>query len=77
MPAMSSKLRPLTPLIAEILCCLHGVLSCCFTSVVIMWVPSHVRLVGNSVADNASNAALLLPVSNLTVSHLDYKSLKH
>jgi len=40
-----------------------------------MWVPSHVWLAGNSAADNASKDALLLPVSNLTVPHSDYKSL--
>jgi len=45
------------------------------TSVVFIWVPSYVRLADNSAADSAAKAALLLPVSNLTVPHLDYKSL--
>jgi len=40
-----------------------------------MWVPSHVELTGNSVADSAAKANLLLPVYNLTVPHLDYKLL--
>jgi len=35
------------------------------TSVVFMWVPSQVELAGNSVADSAAKAALLLPVSSL------------
>jgi len=34
----------------------------------------HVGLAGNSAADSAAKAALLLPVSSLTVSHSDYKS---
>jgi kelch-like protein 2/3 len=51
------------PLITEILCRVHGLLSS-GTDVVFMWVPSHVGLAGNSVADTAAKAALLLPMSN-------------
>jgi len=36
------------------------------TSVVFIWVPSRVGLAGNSAADIATKAALLLQVSNLT-----------
>jgi len=71
-PAKSSKLRPLTVLIAEILCRVHVLLSG-GTSVVFMWVSSHVGLAGNSAAINAAKAALQLPVSDLTIPHLDYK----
>ena len=62
------------PLIAEILCGVHRLLSC-GTEVVFMWVPSHVGLAGNSEADTAAKAALMLPMSHLTVPHSDYSSL--
>jgi len=62
------------PLIAEILCRVHRLISYGY-SVVFMWVPSHVGLAVNSAADSAAKDALLLPVSNLTVPHSDYKSL--
>jgi len=54
----------------------HGLISD-GSSVVFMWVLGHVELAGNSVADSAAKAALLLPVSSssLTVPHSDYKSL--
>jgi len=64
----------LLPLIAEILCCVHGLISD-DSSVVFMWVPGHVGLAGNSAADSAAKVALLMPVSNLTVPHSDYESL--
>ena len=62
------------PLIAEILCYVHEILSCGHT-IVFMWVPSHMGLTGNSAADTAAKAALLLPVSNLTIPHSDYNQL--
>jgi hypothetical protein len=60
-------------LIAEILCCVQGLISGGI-SFVSMWVPSHVGLAGDSSADISAEAALLLPVSNLTVAHSDYNS---
>jgi len=53
---------------------MHGLLSR-GTSIVFMWVASHVGLAGNLAADNAAKAALLLPVSNLTVPHSSCSSL--
>ena len=38
----------------------------CRTKLVLMWVPSHVSLTGNSVADSTSFAALLMPVTTPT-----------
>jgi len=61
-------------LIAEFLCCVHGLISN-GSSVLFMWVPGHVGLAGNLVADSAAKAVLLLPVSTLTVPHSDYISL--
>jgi len=61
------------PLIAEILCRVHGSLNG-GASAVFMWVPSRVLLAVNSAGYNATKAALLLPVSNLTLPHSAYKS---
>ena len=58
----SLKNRDLShPVIADILCRVH-ILSR-GTQVAFMWVPSHVGLAGNSAADIAAKAALLLPIS--------------
>jgi len=55
--------RDLThPLIAEMFCRVHGLISD-DSSVVYMWIPGHVGLAGNSAADTAVKAALLLQVS--------------
>ena len=62
------------PLIAEILCFAHKLLVS-GTKLVFMWVPSHVGLAGNSAADNAAKAALLMPVTNLTIPYSDYYPL--
>jgi len=52
---------------------MHGLLSG-GTSVVFMWVPSHVELAGYLAADIAAKVAQLLPVSNFTVPYSDYNS---
>lgn len=62
------------PLIADILCRVHTLISH-GTQVAFMWVPSHVGLAGNSAADIAAKAALLLPISNLPVPPSDFCSL--
>ena len=59
------------PLIAEVLCCIHKMLLAGAT-LVFMWVPSHVGLAGHSAADTAAKAAVLLPISNLTLPYSDY-----
>jgi len=64
---------PSPPLISEILCRVHGLISD-GTSVLFMWVPSHFELAGKTAADSAVKAALLLSLYNLTVAHSDYKS---
>jgi len=64
------------PLIAEILCRVHGIISD-GTSIVFMWVPSHVGQAGNLAVDIAAKATLLFPVSNLTVPNSVYNALIH
>jgi Reverse transcriptase-like len=71
----SLKNRDLShPLIADNLCRVHVLLSR-GSQVVFMWVPSHVGLVGNSVAHIAAKASLLIPISNLPVPPSDFCSL--
>ena len=71
----SLKNRDLShPLIADILCRVHILLSRS-TQVASIWVPCHVRLAGNSAADIAAKAALLLPISNLPAPPSDLCSL--
>ena len=62
------------PLIAEILCRVHELKVHGF-SLVFIRVPSHVRLADNLTADATAKATLNLPVTNLTISYSDYKSL--
>jgi len=52
----------------------HGLLSGGI-NVVFMWVSSHIGVTRNSAADIAAKAAVLLPLSNLTIPHSDYHSL--
>jgi len=64
------------PFIAEILCRVHGLSPGGISVALCMyWVPSSVGLAGNSAADIAAKAALLLAVSNLNVPHSDSNSL--
>ena len=71
----SLKNRDLShPLIADILCRVHVLLSR-GAKVAFMWVPSHVGLAGNSAAGIAGKAALLLPISNLPVPPSDFSPL--
>jgi len=43
-------------------------------SIVVVWIPGYVGLADNSAADSTAKAALLMPVSSLTVPHSIYKS---
>jgi hypothetical protein len=61
-------------LIAEVLSCIHRLLLV-GVELVFIWVPSHIGLAGNSAADIAAKAALLLPISNLALPHTDYSPL--
>jgi len=58
------------PLIAELVCRVHCLLSCGI-EVVLVWDTSDVGLDGNSVTGMTAKVVLLLPMSNLTVPHSD------
>ena len=62
------------PLILEILEFLHQLLRLdyCITFV---WLPSHIGIAGNTVADATAKAALCLQVSNSKVPYSDFKPL--
>ena len=40
-----------------------------------IWIPSHIGITGNSLADSEAKAALQLPVTNLPVPYSDFKGL--
>ena len=61
-------------MIAEVLCCINKMLLA-GARLVFMWVPNHVGLAGNSAADTAAKAAVLMPISNLTLPYSDYPLL--
>jgi hypothetical protein len=62
------------PVIGEVLSCIHRMLLA-GGELAFVWVPSGVGLAENSAADIAAKAALLLPISNLALSHTDYSPL--
>ena len=62
------------PVIAQVSSCIHRMLLA-GGELVFIWVPSYVGLAGNSAADIAVKAALLLPISNLSLPHTDYSPL--
>jgi ribonuclease HI len=63
-----------SPLILEI-CNLVHKLFISGNSICFMWVPSHIGIAGNSLADYEAKAALSLPVSNLPVPYSDFNAL--
>ena len=62
------------PIILDICTAIHKLLvsdnSICF-----LWVPSHIGIPGNTLADNEAKAALSLQPSNLPVPYTDFKPL--
>lgn len=45
------------------------------SSICFIWIPSHIGISGNSLADSEAKAALQLPVSKLPVPHTDFVAL--
>lgn len=62
------------PIILNILNSLHTLITA-GTSIIFVWLPSHVGIKGNSRADTAAKAALSLQISKREVPHTDFKPL--
>ena len=64
----------LNPLILDICIKIHK-LTVSGNSINFIWIPSHIGITGNSLADSEAKAALQLPVTNLPVPYSDFKGL--
>ena len=62
------------PLILNICNKIHR-LSTSGNSICFIWIPSHIGIPGNTLADSEAKASLRLPVSNLPVPHTDFVGL--
>ena len=62
------------PLILDICYKIHK-LTTKGSSICFIWIPSHIGISGNSLADTEAKAALQLPLSNLRVPHTDFVGL--
>jgi ribonuclease HI len=62
------------PLILDICNKIHK-LTTCGNSICFIWIPSHIGISGNTLADSEAKAALQLPVTNLPVPHADFVGL--